>query len=130
MTRVRPARLLTAMVAVQLLSAVLLPASFGLAFCRFGAQMAVHDCCAGRQQSESPGRRLDTESCCSVQGVDQAAPPAEHGARPERARPSTPVLTWRAPLDGDSAAPLTGAPRPADRALGPPIRLITRTFLL
>jgi hypothetical protein len=130
MMRVRAARLLTAAVVVQLLSAVLVPASLGLAFCRFGAQMAVHDCCAGRAQRESAGRRIDTESCCSVQGGDHAAPPAERGGQPEQARPFTAISTWHAPLDGGSAPPLTGAPRPADRALGPPIRLLTHSFLL
>src|SRR4051794_21976855 len=123
MSRVRAARLLTTVVVVQLLSALLVPASFGLAFCRSGGQM--HDCCA--RPAQPADQRLDTPSCCSVQGTDHGAPPAEHAGRADGPAPVTPVVLARsAPLPVTT----TKAPRPPVRALGPPIRLITSSFLL
>jgi hypothetical protein len=132
-TRARATKLLLSAVALPLLAALLLPASFGVLVCRFGHMVSADDCCAGRVQQETgedAPTRIDTEPCCSVRAVDLGAPLAEQSGRVEVARDWTLADGWSISIEDGSARPRSTIPRPAVRAIGPPLRLIKQSFLL
>jgi hypothetical protein len=131
--RARAAKLLTSALALPLMTALLLPASFGVVVCRFGAMMAADDCCAGRahqERAEDPGKRIETEPCCSVRAVDLGTPLAEQSARVDTARDWVLASAWTIWVDDGLARPAAALQRPAVRALGPPVRVLKQSFLL
>jgi hypothetical protein len=125
--------LLASAVVLPLMTALLLPTSFGLVVCRFGAMMSSGDCCAGHARPEAredPDRKIDTEPCCSLRAVDFGIPLAERSARVDAAPDRVLASVWTMRLDCGPARPTATLQRPAVRALGPPVRLLKQSFLL
>jgi hypothetical protein len=117
---------------LPLVAAVVLPTQIQTLVCRFtGAIMDVEKCCpSGRAERPISQAHLLAENCCLVKTVDLAKLVSERRAESPPPGPEQPVATGSAfetPELADRRVEIDPVGPPP---LGPPIRLLKRSFLI